>query len=390
MRILLRAPLLTSSGYGVHSRQLFEWIEEKNHDLNVECLSWGMTPWMINGEKEDGLVGRIMAKSKKIEAPYDVSIQVQLPDEWDPNLGKKNIGVSAFVETDRCSQKWIDNCNKMDHIIVPSTFTKNVVRRSGILTTPTSVIPEWFNHKVLDVEKSKTIIENDKRFNFSTSFNFLLIAQLTAQSPDLDRKNIINTIVWLCEKFKNNPDVGIILKTNMGRGTTIDRNVTKSVLAKIVSTIKKGPFPKIHLIHGNMDSEEIAALYHHPTVKCFVSATRGEGYGLPLIDAAASGVPIIATNWSGHLEFLEDGKFLPIDYELKEINKQKVDNRIFFEGFKWAEPNKDSFNDQVDRLLKNSDVLKKNATEYAQKVSSRYYKEEIKKMYDKILGEVLG
>lgn len=389
MKVLLRAPLLTTSGYGVHSRQFFEWLEEKSPEFKVECLNWGMTPWMVNPDKEDGLVGRIMSKSKQLDPPFDVSVQVQLPDEWDPKLGKKNIGVSAFVETDRCSQKWVEQCNSMDHIIVPSTFTKNVVRRSGVLMTPISVVPEWFNHDILNAERSSEIIEKDDRFNFSTDFNFLIISQLTAQIADADRKNIFNTIAWLCERFKDNPNVGIVLKTNMGKGTTIDRSITKNVMRQMISAIGKSEFPKIHLIHGNMESEEIAALYHHPEIKCFVSATRGEGYGLPLIDAAVAGIPIIATNWSGHLEFLETGSFLPVEYDMKDIHKSKVDNRIFYEGFRWAEPRKESFMTQVDRFMKNHEVLKKNSLKYAKTVSEKYHKEQVKKLYDKILTEVL-
>jgi glycosyltransferase involved in cell wall biosynthesis len=175
----------------------------------------------------------------------------------------------------------------------------------------------------------------------------------------------------------------------MGKGTTIDRNITKNVMKQIVSAIGKKQFPKIHLVHGNMESSEIAALYHHPSIKCFVSATRGEGYGLPIIDAAASGLPVIATNWSGHLEFLEDESFLPVDYELKEIHKTKIDNRIFLEGFKWAEPKKDSFNQQVDLLMKNYNEIKLQSKNYSKKVVAKFHKEQVKKMYDKILDEVL-
>ena len=127
MKVLLRAPLLTNSGYGVHSRQVFELLNERTDiDLVVECLNWGQTPWLINENLEDGLVGKIMSKSKKIEGKFDLSIQIQLPDEWNHNIATKNIGISAFVETNRCNPKWIDACNKMDMIIVPSEFTKNV------------------------------------------------------------------------------------------------------------------------------------------------------------------------------------------------------------------------------------------------------------------------
>ena len=100
--ILLRAPLLTNSGYGVHSRQLFEWLNEKNDvTLHVECLKWGMTSWIVDGKSEGGLFERIMSCSKPLMEKYDITYQVQLPDEWDEKLGSFNVGVTALVETDK-------------------------------------------------------------------------------------------------------------------------------------------------------------------------------------------------------------------------------------------------------------------------------------------------
>ena len=129
MKVLLRAPLLSLSGYGIHSRQIFEWLETiPGIELTVEILQWGTTTWLVNESTQNGLIGRIMEKSRELQSPYDVTFQVQLPDEWDTKLGKINIGVSAYVETNKCSQKWLDATNKMDHIIVPSNFTKKVLK----------------------------------------------------------------------------------------------------------------------------------------------------------------------------------------------------------------------------------------------------------------------
>ncbi len=51
MKVLLRGPLLSISGYGIHSRQLFEWLESNpNIDLHVEIVRWGMTSWIINAD----------------------------------------------------------------------------------------------------------------------------------------------------------------------------------------------------------------------------------------------------------------------------------------------------------------------------------------------------
>jgi hypothetical protein len=67
-----------------------------------------MTPWMINPDMEDGLIGEIMKRTAPINEKFDVSVQLQLPNEWDPSLAKVNIGLSAFVETDKCNPQWLD------------------------------------------------------------------------------------------------------------------------------------------------------------------------------------------------------------------------------------------------------------------------------------------
>ena len=391
MRVLLRGPVLTNSGYGVHSRQIFEWLDQKKDvELTVECLNWGITPWIINPNAYGGMIERIMGCSRELQGPYDVALQVQLPDEWDASLGKKNVGISAFVETDKCSSAWIAKCNEMDAVVVPSTFTKNVARRSGPLQRPIHVVPEWFNHDILNKEQCIKLVtnKNDSRYRFDTKFNFLIISQLTAQNPEDDRKNLFNGIKWICETFEGSSDVGIVIKTNMGKGTSIDRQLTTNLMNEMIRAIGKKNFPKIYLLHGNMTSQEIASLYYHPDIKCFVSPTRGEGYGLPLIDAAAAGMPIIATNWSGHLQFLERNMFLPVDYKMKEIPKSKVDNRIFYEGFRWAEPNRNDFVKSLLNVYQNYPKFKEKSQNYSKKVCEEFSKQSIMGMYDKILFSV--
>ena len=160
-KVTLRAPLLTNSGYGVHSRQIFEWLYEKSDiDLRVDCLRWGHTPWLVDPDALGGLVGKIMSRAQPFEKNElaDVSYQVQLPNEWDPKLARRNIGISAFVETDRCNPAWIECCNKMDLVVAPSSFTKQVATTTGIIEKPFHVIPEWYNHAILSKSNSDKII----------------------------------------------------------------------------------------------------------------------------------------------------------------------------------------------------------------------------------------
>ena len=131
-KVLLRAPVLTVSGYGVHARQVFHWLDKKDIELCVQPLMWGETPWMVNSG--DPIVANIMSKTKVPEGvKFDYTFQLQLPNEWDPSLGHYNFGMSAMVESDIANPEWVTNCNKMNCIIAPSSHAKKSITSSGDL-----------------------------------------------------------------------------------------------------------------------------------------------------------------------------------------------------------------------------------------------------------------
>ena len=123
-RVLLRGPFLTVSGYGVHARQVARWaLQNPNWDVKFQTLGWGITPWILDKNAEMGLAGKIMERSISHDniVGFDLSIQVQLPNEWDSRLARTNIGITAAVETDKCNPQWIDCCNKMNAVVVSKT-----------------------------------------------------------------------------------------------------------------------------------------------------------------------------------------------------------------------------------------------------------------------------
>jgi glycosyltransferase involved in cell wall biosynthesis len=388
MRIIIRAPLLSVSGYGVHSRQIFKYLEGSkfNFDIETQIVNWGNTPWFINPDFEDGIIGRIMSLTEKKEEIADISFQVQLPDEWDSNLARINVGISAVVETDKCSTDWVKSCNQMDAIIVPSDHAKSCLESSGDIEVPIHIVPEWFFEEIETSDFSNNEFTNK---DFDTDFNFLILSQLTGQTPETDRKNIMYTMKWLCEAFQGDPEVGIIIKTNQGRGTTIDRELTHNLIRRLISEVRVGEYPKVHIVHGNLYPEEVSGLYRNKSVKGLVSLTRGEGFGLPILESAASDLPVIATDWSAHTEFLSLGKFLKISYDLIAIPESKVDNRIFKSGFKWADPHEKDFKKKVKKFKNKYEMPQKWATSLGKEIRREYSRESISKIYDKVIGEIL-
>lgn len=381
--VLFRGPTLTQSGYGCHARQVARWLLTKK-DINLKFVTtpWGDTPWIIDKAAHGGLIGEIMTRSSP-PAACDVSIQLQLPNEWDRS-GLKNVGITAAVETDKCNPSWIAACNSMDIVIVPSQHAKASLTNTGTISSKLLVVPESFNDACsLPVESLPALPK------FPASFNFLVFGQLTGNNPNNDRKNTFYTIKWLCEAFKDNSDVGIVIKTNSGRNSLIDRKNTKNIFEALLREVRKGPYPKVTLFHGDMSDHEVAALYRHPQIKALVTLTRGEGFGLPILEAAASGLPIVATDWSGHLDFLKKGKFVSVYYQLGAIHPSRVDDKIFMKGARWANPSEEDFKKRITKFHQSPSTPREWATDLQKIINEQYSFAAICRAYDEAFKDII-
>jgi glycosyltransferase involved in cell wall biosynthesis len=382
-KVLIRGPLLTQSGYGVHSRQIFSYFLQRNDcEITTQVLPWGITPWCVNSEKDGGIYGKIMSMSKPLEQKFDLTVQIQLPHEWDPSLGSVNVGVTAGVETDKCSVEWaVQSREKMDLVIVPSSHTRLAFLNSstGKEKTPILVVPESFFHE-LD--------ENPKEidFSFSTEKNFLTVGMFTSESIEQDRKNLLNTIVWFCQEFDGNKDVGLVVKASKGRETTIDRELVRGSIKQAVHFSGAKDPPKVYMLHGALGREEMNSLYKSKNIIGLVSSTRGEGFGLPMLEAAVAGLPVVCTGWSSITEFLSGKSFLPVDFDLVQLPNEKIDGKIFIKGAKWANPREQSFRKKIRKLYENHEELRQNAQELSEKLKSSHSQSAINKKYDEVFG----
>jgi glycosyltransferase involved in cell wall biosynthesis len=406
--LLVRGPLLTQSGYGYHSRQFvfcaMQLLEAgKFNSVATQCMRWGDTPWLINPENDFDKAIIEFSMNRSIEPnpseKFDCTVQIQLPNEWNPNLGKFNIGVTAGVETDRLSKEWIKACFAMDRIIVPSEFTKQTFINSVSddydkrrLNKRIHVIAEAFHPALIDTEMN---LQSSKITNLVENLpanNFLFFGQLTGNDAATDRKNVFSTIRWFIEEFGSDDNVGLVIKTNSGKNTTIDRKLTSNIISSCVDEVKnmlgiaKETDTGVRLLHGSISEFEKTELYTHDKITALLMPTRGEGYGLPVIESAVLGLPIIATDYSGYKDFVSSREMYPISYSMIPVPQNKIDGNIFVEGCKWAEPNGFDCKLKMRQAL-NSDKIKDSVVALSHRVLETHSIKAISTQIAKVIME---
>lgn len=404
MKVLLEAPILTQSGYGEHSRLVFRALLSQRADVYVNPLGWGQTGWISKFDSEREIIERSINNfhyaHQKVKSgedfSFDMQIHVGIPNEFTKRA-PYSICVTAGIETDRVSSNWIIKTHKeIDKLIVPSNHSKD-----SFINTAYEAIDNQQNLKTIlkcdcPVEvvpyPVKNIIPDHLDMSFDTDFNFLSIALLGA------RKNLDNMINWFVEEFKDE-NVGLILKTATSTGSNIDYEHTRQLLERILSKKQGNRKCKVFLLHGDLSEEQIHSLYVRDDINAYITTTHGEGYGLPIFESAYSGLPVVATNWSGHLDFLEakvkekkkiklKKLFAEVDFELKEIPNKVVWKDILIEGSQWAYPKETSFKKQIRNVYKNYSLYKKRALILQKEIKQNFsQKQVISKMKEAIFSD---
>ena len=153
-----------------------------------------------------------------------------------------------------------------------------------------------------------------------------------------DRKNVGLLIKAFFELFKNKKNrPALVLKTSIIGPSYMDRDEILKRIQLIRNTVNSTDLPNIYLLHGEFTDEEMNQIYNHPKIKAMVSLTKGEGFGRPLLEFTQSKKPIIATNWSGHIDFLDSEFCSLINGTLTNVHPSAVNQWLIKEA-KWFTP----------------------------------------------------
>ena len=386
-KIVVRGPVLSQSGYGEQARFALRALRSREDlfDIYVIPINWGQTGWISSVSEE-----RIWIDKKIAEAhvytqnggQFDISLQITIPNEWQ-KMAPVNIGYTAGIETTKVAPIWLQKANEMDRIIVVSTHAKKgfeetvyhgTNNQTGEAVTLTCTAPiTAVNYAVRKFDKKSLKLDLDY------DFNYLAISQW---GP---RKNFDNLINWFIEE-NFDQEVGLVLKTSIRNNCIIDREETEKKLKHILSQHEDRKC-KVYLIHGDLSEEEMTGLYQHPKIKCLISTAHGEGFGLPLFEAAYNGIPVAVSGWSGHCDFLympdkrrSSNKLKPmfasVDYELKNVQPEAVWEHIIQGDSQWAFPSEGSFKRRLRELRTDYPRFKKNAKKLQKHIIENFTEKE--------------
>mgnify|MGYP000573819836 CR=1 FL=1 len=331
----ISCPIDTYSGYGARSRDVVKSIIELDKfDVKILPQRWGDTPGgFLNDHENWKFLQSYLIPS--IKSKPDIWMQITIPSEFQP-VGKYNIGCTAGIESTGCDASWIEGLNRMDLNWVSSTHSKdvfskisfekrnkqtNIVEGKVQLEKPMEVVFEG-----VDLDLYKHLKPSEVSFDLKgvkEAFNFLFVGHWMNGAVGHDRKNVGLMIRYFIDTYKNKKSSpGLILKASSGRNSYIGRELILNKIRKIKNTYPRDTdFPSIYLLNGNLTDEQMNELYNHSKVKAMISMTKGEGYGRPLAEFGLSKKPIIASGWSGHLDFLS-----PINSILLPGHLENVDD----------------------------------------------------------------
>jgi len=401
---LVTAPVATRSGYGAHSRDIIRaLIKLDRYEIKIWNVRWGNTPMNALNEKDPNdkiIIDRIL-QTPSLKKQPEIHMHVVIPNEFQPS-GKFNIGITAGLEKTACPPEWIQGMNKMDMNIVPSTFVKNTMNGIAFdiqdnnskqvqgqlkIEKPIEVLFEGVDTNIFKKtnEFSKELVDELKQVK--ENFNFLYVGHWLQGNLGHDRKDTGMLVKVFLETFKNMKNSpALIMKTSGATFSILDREDMLNRINQIKSSIK-GDLPNIYLLHGDFTDDEMNDLYNHPKVKAHVNITHGEGFGRPLLEATISQKPVIASGWSGHVDFLPKSTAILLGGSLENVPKDSFPDNMYVEGSQWFTVNYSEASGVMKEVHKNYKKYTLNAKKLGTVNKSKFSLNAMTKKLGKILDE---
>lgn len=322
MNVKYCGPARDYSGYG----------EANRHDIAALVMAGVQITTQIPKyclELSDfGRLGDIASKYENRLIDYRFKIIHTTPNVYHQFFepGKYHIG-RVFWETDRLPNDFTEKVQACDEIWTGSEYNKQAIINSGV-TKPIYIIPEAIDIYAPDVEPYK--IPDFKGYKFYSIFEWT------------ERKNWRALLEAYWREFEHERGVMLVLKTYVDNFTQDKKYEIQREARELRNTLGLSNYAPIQFFFNLMDRNQIYRF--HKSFDCFVSAHRGEGWGIPQMEALLMGKAVISTNCGGIHEYLKDGETAKlIPYEKVKLQGNTRNHQWYSNDQHWAEVDKDAF-----------------------------------------------
>lgn len=273
-------------------------------------------------------------RARPFGSPY-VIVQHYVADGFVPVPQAAYVVGRTMFETDSLPPRWVARCNEMDELWVPSEFNRETFRRAGV-RVPMHLVPGGIDSDLYRPDVKPLVVQGLRGTVFLSVFEWRV------------RKGWDVLLRAWAEAFSASDDVTLLLRTHAKRIHATD-DPTRAINERIDAFLRescgrnRADVAPIVILGDDLPADAMPSLY--TTANAVVAPTRGEGWGRPFMEAMASGVPVIATRWSAHLEFMNDDNSFLIDSE--GLVDAADPDAIVYDGQRWARP---SVSDLVAKL----------------------------------------
>ena len=280
--------------------------------------------------------------------------------------GRPTIGQWAW-ETDVLPPSWNEGFEYVEEIWVNSTYVaENLGRLSPV---PVVVVPQAMD--VPDPSGVELDLARDHRFTFLFMLDFF---------STLRRKNALGLVEAFMGAFAPGEGPRLLLKTI---------NAEFRLQAQEELRRRIGDRPDIEFVDRFLEAGQKAALLVR--ADCYVSLHRSEGFGLTLAESMALGTPVIATGYSGNVDFTTSHNSYLVDWTPTRVGP---DCEVYPAEGSWAEPNLDHAAELMRRVWKRPDEARAKAERarvdihrlYAPEVVGGLARARLQRLADRPLG----
>jgi glycosyltransferase involved in cell wall biosynthesis len=324
MRIKLSGPVDDVTGYGEVARQIAFSLQDLGAKIWIKPRNWGYVKVDMSPSIKKRLFDLKKQNKVSTKGEEERALFVNVPTYFRQNTGKYAIGVT-MGEVDGIPPSWAEYCNLMDTVFVPSSFSYQVFGLSGVETEKLKILPLGVDSDFFTPEGEKMVLEKTEG-----RFVFLSVGEW------VPRKGFDLLLRAFAREFSVHDDVCLVLRCHSNSSDYDPRGagIAKSI-AGIVRQEKRKNAPRVELISQTLAASGMPSLYR--SAQCFVQATRGEGWNMPVFEALACGVPVITTNWSAHTDYLGQDTAYLIEIEGMEavpFSGSSLDN--LYLGYRWV------------------------------------------------------